>query len=198
MVAKVVQERHKGLGTLIDVGCGSGALWRTVGQGFNGYLGADVVRYNGFPSDGTFHEIDVEAGRVPLPDETGDVVAAVETIEHVENPRAFARELFRLCKPGGLVVITTPNQNSLLAKACFMVKGQFPAFQEAPGSYPSHLSALLEIDLVRIAREVGLQGIETRFSDDGRIPGSRRHWPRWFKGRLWSDNTLVAGLKPGC
>lgn len=83
------------------------------------------------------------------------VVAAVEIIKHLENPRAFVRELVRLVCPGGTIVVTTPNQLSLLSKWTLMIKGQFNAFQDGPGLFPAHLSALLEIDLRRIARECG-------------------------------------------
>jgi 2-polyprenyl-3-methyl-5-hydroxy-6-metoxy-1,4-benzoquinol methylase len=78
-------------GVLLDVGCGTGNLRRAVGARFSRYLGADVVRYEGFPADGEFFPIEIATGRVPLASGAADVVAAVETIEHVENPRAFAR-----------------------------------------------------------------------------------------------------------
>jgi 2-polyprenyl-3-methyl-5-hydroxy-6-metoxy-1,4-benzoquinol methylase len=47
-------------------------------------------------------------------DDYADVVASVETIEHLENPRAFMRQLARVVKPGGVVIVSTPNQLSLL------------------------------------------------------------------------------------
>ncbi|MGH8436840.1 MAG: hypothetical protein ACRERX_20810, partial [Pseudomonas sp.] len=60
---------------------------------FSHYVGADVVQYDGFPACGEFQKIDLNIPRVDLTDEIADVVAAVETIEHLENPRAFVREL---------------------------------------------------------------------------------------------------------
>lgn len=74
-------------------------------------------------------------------------------IEHLENPRAFIRVLVRLTKPGGWVFVTTPNQLSLLSQMTLMLKNQFNAFQEAPSLYPAHITALLEIDLIRITTE---------------------------------------------
>ncbi len=44
-----------------------------------------------------------------------DVVVAAEVIEHLENPRCMVRDLFRLCRPGGSVIVTTPNNESLRA-----------------------------------------------------------------------------------
>jgi 2-polyprenyl-3-methyl-5-hydroxy-6-metoxy-1,4-benzoquinol methylase len=100
MVAAVLVQRNTG-GTLLDVGCGNGELWPFARDRFARFAGADVLKYDGFPAEGEFHAVDLETGRVPLPDGFADVVAAVETIEHLENPRAFARELTRLAKPGG-------------------------------------------------------------------------------------------------
>ncbi len=88
LVARALRERHPGGGALLDVGCGTGNLWSHVRDQFDRYLGADVVRYEGFPDDGRFCPVNLEAGGVPCPDGQADVVAAVEVIEHVENPRA--------------------------------------------------------------------------------------------------------------
>jgi 2-polyprenyl-3-methyl-5-hydroxy-6-metoxy-1,4-benzoquinol methylase len=197
-VADTLVNRHPGGGTLIDVGCGTGNLWSFVRNLFDRYVGADVLRYGGFPDEAEFHRIDLDSGRVPLPDGTGDVVAAVETIEHLENPRAFARELARLCRPGGWVVVTTPNQLSLLSKLTLLLKNEFNAFRA--GSYPAHLTALLEIDLRRIAAECGLADAAVRYTRSGRVPGTATKYPQWLSRlfpRALSDNVLIAARKPG-
>lgn len=196
LVERVVAERHSGGGILLDVGCGTGNLGRAIGHRFDRYVGADVVPYDGFPPDAEFHKIDLDSGRIDLSDGSVDVAAAVETIEHVENPRALFRELVRLVRPGGLVIVTTPNQLALLSKLSLVVKNEFPAFAERPGLYPAHLTALLEIDLTRMARESELTGIEIRYTDDGRIPGTHRHWPKFLRGRSFSDNVLVSAYAP--
>lgn len=195
-VARVLAARQPDGGTLVDVGCGTGTLWSHVRDRFSTYLGVDVLRYEGFPEDGTFIPVDLDTGRVALPDASADVVAAVETIEHLENPRALARELLRLARPGGLIIITTPNQLSLCSKLALVLKNRFPAFAEAPGLYPAHITALLEIDLLRIARECGLVDVQVAYTDHGRIPGTGRHWPSFLRGRNFSDNILISGRKP--
>jgi SAM-dependent methyltransferase len=196
LVARVLEQRHSGGGTLVDVGCGKGSLWDFVAGRFDHYIGADVVCYDGFPEVGEFHQVDLDTGRVSLPDAAAAVVAAVETIEHVENPRAFCRELVRLTRPGGLIIVTTPNQLSLLSKLTLVVKNQFNAFTERPGSYPAHISALLEVDLIRIARECGLVDAAIHYTDSGRIPGTGRHWPLGLGGRAFSDNVLLEARRP--
>lgn len=194
MVQTAIEEKDLQGGTLIDIGCGGGALLRRLADGFGRKIGVDVVRYPGLPKGAEFQRADLESSQIPLPNRTADVCCAVEVIEHVENPRALFRELVRLTKPGGWVIVTTPNQLSLLSKLTLLTKDEFTAFRET--SYPAHLSALLSCDLKRIAKECGLERIEFRFSLRGRIVFTARHYPsllsRLFPKSL-SDSILIMG-----
>ncbi len=197
MAARFLAEKKVSAGVLWDIGCGRGNLWSYVRAHASGYLGVDAVRYEGFPEGCDFIASNLDS-TLPLPDSSADAVASIETIEHLENPRAFVRELARVVKPGGWIIITTPNQLSLLSKCWLVLNNQFNAFQEAPGLYPAHLTALVEIDLVRIARECRLVDIEIRYSGSGRVPFTPWHWPRrlGFRGRAFSDNVMMAARKP--
>lgn len=195
MVARELTVRPAGGGTIVDVGCGSGRLFGFVGGLFERYVGVDVIAYDGFPRGAEFVEADLEHMPVPLADRIANVVVAVETIEHLENPRAFMRELMRLVRPGGWVAVTTPNQLSLMSKLKLVVSNEFPAFQEGPGLYPAHISALIEVDLVRMAREAGACEMSIAYSNRGRIPLTPRRWPRWCRGRAFSDNIMIIGRK---
>ena len=196
MVAEILRERDKSGGVLVDVGCGTGQLWSHVRTHFARYIGVDVVRYQDFPEAGEFHLADLGTVGTTLSDECADVVTALETIEHLENPRAFVRELVRLAKPGGLVIITTPNQLSLLSLLTLVVKKRFSSFQDV--HYPAHLTALLEVDLERIAAESQLSDASFVYSLEGRIALTPWHYPR-FMARLFpralSDNLLLVGRK---
>ena len=196
MLATALEGRHAGGGILLDAGCGAGNLWPWVQARFAQYIGADAVRYSGLPATARFVEADLDHG-IPLPDGMADVAVAVETIEHLDNPRAFMREIVRLTKPGGWVVMTTPNQLSLLSLLTLVVKQRFSAFQDV--HYPTHRTALLEVDLRRIAAECGLTEVMVRYSQEGRIPGTARHYPG-FLSRLFpralSDNVLLVGRAP--
>jgi 2-polyprenyl-3-methyl-5-hydroxy-6-metoxy-1,4-benzoquinol methylase len=195
-VADAVSARHSGRGILVDVGCGAGQLCADLGRRFDRYFGINMLRYDGLPDEVEFHQMDLDTGRSPLPDSSGDVVVAVETIEHLENPRAFARELTRLARPGGWVIVTTPNQLSLLSKMTPVMKNEFNAFQS--NSYPAHLTALLETDLRRIVAECGWVDVTVAYTGSGRIPGSASRWPRSLcrlLPRTLSDNVLIIGRK---
>ena len=195
MVSRAVGTRSGD--TLLDLGCGGGRLAAVLKDRFPRYLGVDTVRYEGFPETGEFHRADLDAGPVPLPDACADLVAAVETIEHLENPRAFLRELLRLARPGGRILVTTPNQTSLLSLATLVAKRRFSAFQDV--HYPAHRTALLEVDLRRIAAECGLEDVEIHHSLQGRLIGTPWHLPGWLSRAFpgaFSDNLLMLARKP--
>lgn len=196
MVTRVVRETGVRARVLIDIGCGAGTLSAVLEGTFDRYVGCDLVAYEGFPRAewASFIRTDLEQPSLPIASATGDVVTAVETIEHIENPRALVRELARIARPKALVIVTTPNQLSLASKATLVVRNRFSAFQDC--SYPAHLTALLESDLLRIARECGLTEPSIHWSDSGRLPLTSRHWPRLFRGRAFSDNVLLSARKP--
>jgi len=201
MVARAV-DRIGGAGgngagfTVVDCGCGRGELHPYIAHRCARYIGLDVIRHEGLPPDTEFGLLDAASGAIPLPEETADLALAVETIEHVENPRAFLRELLRTVKRGGWLLVTTPNQLSLLSLASLLVHGRFAAFSDR--DYPAHITALLEIDLRRMAAELGLHEVVVEFSLSGRIPLTGRHYPGSLSARLprrLSDNLILVGRK---
>jgi len=198
MVARILTQRNLSKGLFVDVGCGRGNLRSFVWDHCEKYIGVDAVKYSELPEDIEIIICDLNTGKIPLPEGFADVVCSVETIEHLENPRAFMRELVRLTKPGGLLIVTTPNQLSLLSKLTLILKNQFNGFQEAPGLYPAHITALLPIDLYRITTECQLTDIRIVYSNFGRIPFTPWSYPQHLglRGQLFSDNVIISGIKP--
>ncbi|MFI5221597.1 MAG: class I SAM-dependent methyltransferase [Bacteroidia bacterium] len=65
-----------------------------------------------------------KAGRVPpipLEDNSKDVVTAFQFIEHIENRIGFIEDVFRVLKPGGVFICTTPNVKMSIARNPFHV-----------------------------------------------------------------------------
>lgn len=193
-VSRLIADRS---GKTLDIGCGQGNFHNYLNLTSHQYIGVDIVRYPGFPEDCEFIQSDCDRCQIKLPNNYAETVCCIETIEHLENPRAFMRELARITAPGGKIAITTPNQLSLLSKLTFLFKNQFNAFQESPGCYPAHITALLEIDLIRIATECQLTDIQIHYTDDGRMPGTSLAWPHslGFRSRLFSDNVILVATK---
>ena len=196
-VVRALDARAATGGVVADVGCGSGRLWPFMSGRFARCIGVDLVEYEGLPREVEFRRADLNAGRLPLDDASVDAAVSVETIEHLENPRAFVRELVRVVRPGGWVVVTTPNQLSLLSLLTLVVKRRFAAFQDV--HYPAHLTALLEIDLHRIAAECGLAEVAVDCTHQGRVVLTPWHYPRALARlapRALSDNVLLVGRRP--
>jgi 2-polyprenyl-3-methyl-5-hydroxy-6-metoxy-1,4-benzoquinol methylase len=134
VVTSILTERAAS-GVVVDVGCGTGRLRAALGTRPSRYVGVDVVRHSGFPVSAQFVQADLDRDGVPLEDNAADVAVALETIEHLENPRRLMRELTRIARPGGTVLVSTPNQVSFLSLLTIVTKHQFNAFQD--GDYPA-------------------------------------------------------------
>jgi 2-polyprenyl-3-methyl-5-hydroxy-6-metoxy-1,4-benzoquinol methylase len=161
------------------------------------YRGLDAVHYPGLPAGVAFTQVDLDAERWPLELGAAALVAAVETIEHLENPWAFMRHLAALAAPGGWVIVTTPNQLSALSVLTLILKRRFSAFQDV--HYPAHRTALLASDLRRTCQAADLEIMDVEYSLQGRIPCSGWHYPtalarRW--PRALSDNLMLVARKP--
>ncbi|MEI6632717.1 MAG: Coenzyme F420 hydrogenase/dehydrogenase, beta subunit C-terminal domain [Chlamydiota bacterium] len=56
-----------------------------------------------------FTAIEWRSMRLPFPDDSFDAVLSFETAEHIFDPAAFIGEIARVLKPGGCLLLTTPN-----------------------------------------------------------------------------------------
>lgn len=62
----------------------------------------------------------------PIPDGSVDLVCALDFIEHIVDPESFARECFRVLKPGGDVFVNTPNIQYFQHLESLLCRGIFP------------------------------------------------------------------------
>lgn len=102
-------------GRLLDVGCSCGYFMEVAAS-----HGFDVHGVEFSPNAIAAARLDIRARIVEgsletLPD-TGlfDVVSAFDIIEHVPNPRVFLRDCARRLKPGGALLISTPDTEHYL------------------------------------------------------------------------------------
>jgi SAM-dependent methyltransferase len=99
---------------ILDAGCGSG---RTLDElrDYGTVAGLDFSEQAVAAARRRGHA-DVQAGRVealPWPDETFDLVTCLDVIEHTPDDRATLRELRRVTRPGGHLLVTVPAYQAL-------------------------------------------------------------------------------------
>jgi 2-polyprenyl-6-hydroxyphenyl methylase/3-demethylubiquinone-9 3-methyltransferase len=99
-----------------DVGCGAGLLAEPLAR-----LGAEVTGVDAAPeniaaarlhAEGQGLAIDYRVGGVETLAQKHDLVTSLEVIEHVRDPRGFARGLAEALAPEGLLILSTPNRTS--------------------------------------------------------------------------------------
>jgi SAM-dependent methyltransferase len=122
-----------------DVGAGRGALSLRLAE----FLSAKQIdpRTHVFPCDLIPSSFEVETlecrqtgadGRLPFEDAGFDATVSMEVIEHVEDQFAFLRELVRVTKPGGLILVTTPNTLHMVSRLRTLATGFPTLFDPLP------------------------------------------------------------------
>jgi len=97
-------------GKALDVGCGVGqVLARLQQQGYEAY-GVDVSKPNIERASKISPRARLYDGKkLPFNSDYFDSAGALNVLEHVEEPEQFIYELVRVVKPGGKIVLSSPN-----------------------------------------------------------------------------------------
>ena len=97
-------------GRVLDIGCGAGqVVGRLTEAGFEAY-GVDVSEPNIERARKFSDRCQMYDGRhLPFPDAHFESAGALNVLEHVDEPEDFIRELTRVVRPRGKIVLSSPN-----------------------------------------------------------------------------------------
>lgn len=178
--------RSEPRGPLLDVGAGDGILaTRLRDEGF------DVKAVDLFTKDFRPTDIEIRAANlnmgVPFADAEFAVVVATEVIEHLENPWQFIRELYRITKPDGVVIISTPNLANVYTRLWFALTGRLFNFLESAYQGIGHITPVYLWNLRRMAEaKFDLEEVLVNASP---IPRTRMRLPS--RSRLFGQCIVV-------
>jgi len=180
-------------GRLLDVGCGAGEWllkmrergWSVEGCDFDRHA-VEVARQSG---------LKVECGPLEkqnYPANSFDAVTLNHVIEHIPDPHHILAECFRILKPGGKLVLFTPN-NASLGRRIF--KESWRGLEP-----PRHLHLFSMQSMHGILAAAGFQkasvrpfivtsivyeSILLRWGRSDFTGGAPRNWPAWILTRLF-------------
>jgi len=114
---------------LLDVGCGNGYLMNIAKKKAKFVYGCDISRTAVKEAKRKGMVVvcaDLNSGKLPYADEGLDDVTCIEVIEHVLDPMKLLRDIYRVLKPNGQLVLTTPNIRCFKNLVRLLFEGTFP------------------------------------------------------------------------
>lgn len=199
-------------GRLLDVGCAGGDLaavlatrgWHAHGAEVEAAL-VDAARARGVDA----RRVDLDREPLPWPEGTFDAIVAAEVLEHVIDTDHVLAEIARVLRPGGALVVTTPNLASLENRVRLLL-GRYPMWMDVGVEGAGHLRyytprvlrAQLARHGLRVERHVGnwVPLVPQRWLDDRRAPWlalTGDWWPSLAMGILMKARRDAAGPHPG-
>lgn len=164
-------------GTVVDIGPGRGLIPHALALlGHRVYTvespkfatSSAVDRLTRLGVEGLFAHVGKES--VPLEDGVADLVFCADVLEHVvHSPRPFLAELLRLLKPGGYLIIVTPNAIRLLTRVKVAAGyTNWPPVEEFFDEeyHVGHHKEYTPAELAHVLKRVGLTGVSLEFVEN--------------------------------
>lgn len=142
----------------LEVGCGEGFVmdaakkrgWKVHGQDIS-YDFADIVKKK--------LDVDIFVGELTdagYPENYFDVIYLDSVIEHVPGPSKLVKEMYRITRPGGLVYIICPNEDSMagiISQKISNIRGRKISKKLSPFFTPYHIVGFTGRSLKKIAEK---------------------------------------------
>jgi SAM-dependent methyltransferase len=187
-------------GRLLDIPSGGGPVVEAARR-----MGYDVYEVDLFPRAG-LRGVQADAcAPLPFRDASFDTLLSMEGIEHFEHQAGFLRECARVLRPGGRMILTTPNVMHLSARVSAFLTGsriakqgfinEFQTLRSDEGGKLYHGHAFL-IDAFRLRYLMRIVGLELeRLEFCTLSPSSAALAPAWPALWLATHSSLRAGRR---
>jgi len=110
-----LKEKLKVQPKVLDIGCGENNLFFK----FKDYTGIDIKDY-GIKKNILIMDLNCIKS-LPFNDNTFDVVIATESLEHLFRPDIIAKEINRVVKEDGIIIVSLPNEFTLACRIGFLL-----------------------------------------------------------------------------
>ena len=148
--------------------------------------------------------LDLETQKIDYPDSVFDVIYADNVFEHVTGPTKTLSELKRVLKPGGQLLIKTPNVWHYMPIFARLSPSWFHRFynslrgREVVDTFPTKYEFNSKTIVKKLAKEVGLE-VKQVETIEGRPEYLRIFWPLYLLGtcyeRIVNSSSLFEGLR---
>ncbi len=170
---------------ILDVGCGDGSFSHHVKNKFNEIYGAEIAKEAAFIAQ----KRNVSASVMDLnsslsyKDNTFDAVTCLDVVEHLLDPDSLIDEIYRVLRPDGQLVLTTPNIRNFRNLYTLIFRGIFP--QTSPDTFVwggGHLHFFTREDIKNIFEKAGFKKIEFYVNQDQFRLSKKRKIIRFLTG----------------
>lgn len=185
-----ILEHNISQATILDLGAGAGIVQQ---MNFRGYAarvcGVDLdprVVDNPLLDEGKV----ANAGKIPYPESTFDLVFADNVLEHLPRPGDVFSEIERVLKPGGVFLFKTPNKWHYMPTIARSTPHRFHEFVNRRrglndvDTFPTLYRANTYSDVQRLAVASGLK-LERLDFIEGRPEYCRMAWPMYLVGAAY-------------
>jgi ubiquinone/menaquinone biosynthesis C-methylase UbiE len=197
---------------VLDVACGNGSF----GEWFKSRLGAEMygIDYSPVAVDlckqkgyAEVKLVDLDKDPIPFEDNYFDLVILSAVVEHIMSPEEVLEQACRRLKPGGKVIVLTPNITWIINRLLFLI-GRWD--HSLMGGTKGHISYMNKLQLTRALTEAGFQDLDWTHSVmvvEGDSASSRNVFARTLirvfndrRTRIWQSllafNFIVIASKP--
>lgn len=150
--------------TIFDLGCGNGAVADHLSRKYD-VCGVDISKMGIAEAKAAYPNLRLEVGSVydDLSARYGvfDCVVSLEVVEHLYDPRLYARNMFELVRPGGAAIVSTPFHGywkNLALAVTGKLDAHFTALWDG-----GHIKFWSVPTLSKLLEESGFVDLEVRF-----------------------------------